>query len=80
MAADGAGGFVTARLPRHLKLPTPPGEELSEVLYNTVRDFLVSNMGAALIGLLPFCLNATSKLSAKRKSLAVSNFRGLVLG
>ena len=27
------------RPPRHLKLPTPPGEELAHALYNMVRDF-----------------------------------------
>ncbi len=33
--------------PRHLKRPTPPGEELAEVLYNTMGDFLVPNMGVS---------------------------------
>ena len=47
MAAHGAGGFVTARLPCHLKLPTPPAEELAEILYNTVRDFFGPNMGVS---------------------------------
>ena len=47
MAADWPGGSVTDRHPRHLKLPTPPGEELAGALYNTLRDFMVSNMGAA---------------------------------
>jgi hypothetical protein len=41
------------RHPCHLKLPTRPGEELADVLYNTVGDFFVPTMGAALIGLLP---------------------------
>ena len=27
--------------PRHLKLPTRPGEGLARVLYNTVGDFLL---------------------------------------
>ena len=30
--------------PRHLKHPTPPGEELANALYKTARDFF-PNMG-----------------------------------
>ena len=45
MAAHWTGGFVTARLPRHLKLPIPAGEELADGLYNPVRDFCDPNMG-----------------------------------
>ena len=33
--------------PCHLKLPTPPGEQLADVLYNKAGDFFGPNMGAA---------------------------------
>ena len=29
------------RLTRHLKIPTLPGEDVAEVLHNTVRDFFL---------------------------------------
>ncbi len=32
--------------PCHLKLPTRPGEDLTDVLYNTVGDFFVPKMCA----------------------------------
>ena len=35
----GTGIPLLSSPPRHLKLPTPPGEDAAEVLYNTVRDF-----------------------------------------
>ena len=54
MAADWSGGSVTGRHPRHLKCPTPPGEELADALYNKMSDFFGLNIGVTRIGLLSF--------------------------
>ena len=67
MAADWPGGFVTARLPRHLKLPTRPGEELADVLYNRLRDFLFPPISVPYMGVLSLGLNATPTLSCQKQ-------------
>jgi len=62
------------RKPEPGKLPTPPGEELAEVLYNTAGDFFVPSMERLELVFYPvlewmFMLYSPSRLKGDVKAL-----------